>query len=302
MKRTIEGGKRRPVAKPALTATVVADRRSRARATAEGQLPEMWYGSFAAETVERLHRFELLAQQCAKNPAREPVHELRVEARRLLTRLDVLSSALPPEVLAKGRRAVKKQLKASRSLRDAQVQGRLVRRLLPGQPELDAFARFLKRHEVRVARAAREKIARPKQIRRLERLQRVMERSLPFEAATEREGQAVARLVLQRARARLRRAESAGDGDAASLHRLRIAVKACRYLAEELPAMRPGISAAERKKLGALQARLGRVHDRALLQARWEKFARRHEPALLGPKSREILLRPGSSRQGKGKG
>lgn len=284
MKRTIKGGKRRRVGKPALTAVAADDRRSRARAMppggAEGPVSVAWCSSFVVETIEHLHRFQSLARECAKHPARKPVHELRVEARRLLARIEVLSFLLPRDVWAKGRRAVKKQLKASRSLRDAQVQRRQVRRLLADHPELEAFARHLKRREVRTTRAAREEIARPKQIRRLVRLQQVLERSLPLDAATESEGRAAARRVLQQARARMRRVESAAsDSDAASLHRLRIAVKASRYLGEGLQSMRPGFSAASLEQLRERQARLGRVHDRALLQARWDKFARRHEPS-----------------------
>lgn len=232
-------------------------------------------GRFAGswETQWQHHRQAL--RRCRHHPVAENLHQLRVATRRLLAHLDLLrTTALRP-----ARWELKRLLRATAAARDAQIQARLLDRLVRDRrhPGLKRFRRRLKKRAWRLARElAKELKSHPPKLRQI----RPGRLCPPPQAAT------AARRALRQAFNRLQtQLRNARTGDADVRHRARIALKKFRYMAEVGPPARPGSGVPQFKRLHAVQSALGQLHDFDLFLHRLEKFAARH-------KRTEAWLRP----------
>jgi nucleotide-binding universal stress UspA family protein/CHAD domain-containing protein len=222
--------------------------------------------ALVADVTRRLQARATLLQRCRKSPTVRSVHRLRVESRRLLARLELLADVLPAWVGRSGCRAVRKQLKTLGELRDLQVHLGLVRELFPQHPELQPFLLELRQALVIAIRQARRRLARPKPARRL--------RDLAVELAGVPETGDVGVDAMQRplreARGEVvRRAAAAHEGS--GLHRLRLALKRCRYLTEALQPILPASTPAQLARLRAWR----RVSATSTIWRCWKRACRR---------------------------
>src|SRR5690349_11406097 len=71
--------------------------------------------------------FHRTLKRCREKFATKAVHECRVEARRLMSTLELIQTILPQKRYRKGRRPLRKCLKLLQPLRDVQVQENLAR-------------------------------------------------------------------------------------------------------------------------------------------------------------------------------
>lgn len=215
----------------------------------------------------------VLLRRCRESPSVRNVHRLRVESRRLLARLELLAAFLPADVSAAARRAVRRQLKALAEVRDLQVQAIRIESLLPEHPELREFRRHLRRKAMRASRALRRKLARRKTSRRLHDL------TVELAALPQATGTAVwgsLQQPLRQARGDVARQRMLSRRGVKGLHRLRLALKHCRYLTEALQPVLPPSSVEQLEWMRSWQTCLGDLHDLALLEAGLRQFARKH--------------------------
>jgi len=235
-------------------------------------------------------RHEKALRRCRKRFSEKSVHKLRIETRRLLAQLELLRSLIPGRAYRKAQRGLKRQLRASTFLRDAQVQLQQVRALLPRHPELGPVFRHLERNERCLRRFARRRLkGGGKLLRRLWAIDRDAAPELCAPSSSRRLREAV-RLALRRASGRLAEFRASPPRDAAGIHRLRVALKKFRYMAESLPA---GLSVLAPAEIAAIRTQLGmtgEMHDLDLLIARLKRIATRQlrEQRQFGPLWRSL--------------
>jgi len=240
--------------------------------------------------AEGILRHEKALRRCRKRFSEKSVHKLRIEARRLLAQLELLRSLIPGRAYRRAQRGLKRQLRASTFLRDAQVQLQQVRALLPKRPELGPIYRHLEKNERCLRRFARRKLkGGGKLLRRLAAIERDAAPELCAPSSSRRLREAL-RLALRRASGRLAEFRASPPRDAAGIHRLRVALKKFRYMAESLPA---GLSVLTPAELEVIRTQLGvtgAMHDLDLLIARLKRIATRRlrEHGQLGPLWRSL--------------
>jgi CHAD domain-containing protein len=239
---------------------------TRRRAGAEPPAPAQ--GAGVSPFAEGILRHEKALRRCRKRLSEKSVHRLRIETRRLLAQLELLRSLIPVRRYRKARRGLRRQLRASTLLRDAQVQLLQVEELLPKRPELGPVFRHLEKNERCLRRFARRKLKGAGKLHR--RLKAIEEGAAPELCAPDpsRRLREAVRLALRRASGRLAEFRAGPPRGSEAIHRLRVALKRFRYMAESLPAglsvLTPAESAAIRSQLGLT----GEMRDLELLVVR----------------------------------
>lgn len=214
-------------------------------------------------------RHEILLRKCARNASRHSIHELRISTRRQLA-LMTLAGAICGAQPAGIRRSLKRCLRHTRKLRDADVQLARVDELVRDCPEIDALRKHL-RHVVDRRTRATEKKLKPKN-RRLARHDRELAATVAAILPNPSAAQTMLG-ALREAWAEAREFEEAAPQGGKPLHRARLALKRLRYVSEALHGVIPGISAAWIRKIQRRQRALGEVRDLELLSRRVKKFS-----------------------------
>jgi CHAD domain-containing protein len=213
---------------------------------------------------------------CRHKPSRRRVHALRVECRRLEALLEVLrhSTDAPAKPLRRLRAIAVQPLDALSTLRDDQVQFRRLKQAAGGgriETLREDLARRRKRHSKRARRALAD-----------------IDLAKAHTAATHIRHSVVRRqgapTPAQRAQLLIAAADSAAAEFAIrmarlvparprTMHRLRVAAKRVRYLAEIIAEIAPQVQIAAVADVRALQRGLGHVRDAELLTQRIDKVA-----------------------------
>jgi CHAD domain-containing protein len=210
---------------------------------------------------------------CRRKPSRRRVHALRVGCRRLEALIEVLEQATdaPPKALRRLRKAAAQPLDALSSLRDDQVQ----RSRVKGTDGLEALRDDVERRRERHAKRAQRALA------EIDLAKTDAAASRVRESVVRRQG---APTPAQRAQLLIAAADSTAAEFAVrmaridparprTLHRLRVAAKRVRYLADVVTEVAPQVQIAALPDLRALQRGLGRAHDDEVLAARIDKVA-----------------------------
>ena len=236
-------------------------------------------GHLAQSLRHHARRHRRALRRCRRKFSEQAVHDMRVETRRLLAHLDLLEAILTgAAAISRARRTLKKYLKHSAALRDAQVQVRQVEEMLPAHPALKPFHRHLRRRRRQRLRAAPGKI---KGSARLWNDLKTIEkntRTKPADPEADRLDRTAAGRALQEAWTQTmesRQGRSAGTPD--SRHRTRIMLKKTRYMAEALAPLPDVFDAGRLKQAHAAQDLIGDIHDLELILARLGKFMAREK-------------------------
>jgi CHAD domain-containing protein len=216
--------------------------------------------------------------RCRRGLSEPAVHDVRVEARRLLSRAELGQALLPAGLIMQVRREVKELLDCLGKLRDVQVQLRAVSRLARRFPIAEPFSNYLRKRERRFRRTSCDCIARfhprcleglvescCKEFRR-QRKKRGPEAANQLLLRSAR--RAYLRACAQRARMVATRPES--------IHRARIALREFRYMAESILELEGRTDKALVSKMRRYQGRMGAVQDVHVLLMRLEKYLRKH--------------------------
>lgn len=187
------------------------------------------------------------------------VHDLRVAIRRLLSTLRLVAAAAPRAPGKKVRRKLRHLLRRLSGLRDTHVQLGLLRALGRRMPAPRDFREFLKCRRHRLERRLKPTLAAaaltPRRARRTEAALRA----------------ALADTLVRLETRRLRM----DPARPATIHRLRVALKRYRYMAEALARLAPGADAGRLAALRECQRRMGGIQDLDVLLKRLEKSAPR---------------------------
>jgi len=117
---------------------------------------------------ERWKAYRKAVKRCRKRASEQSVHHLRVETRRLLSTLELLSYLSNTVQLRKAHQSLKKQLDAFDDLRDTHVQLLYTATMLRDFPELKPLVKRLERREKNLIKPA-AKTAQRSKLKRLGR-------------------------------------------------------------------------------------------------------------------------------------
>ncbi|HKX63086.1 MAG TPA: CHAD domain-containing protein [Verrucomicrobiae bacterium] len=247
----------------------------------------------AAAVQARWQTFRRALKRCRQKFATKAVHECRVEARRLLSTLELLQSIVPQERFRKGRRPVRRCLKLLQPLRDVQVQENLARQ--SAITSLPLIRRELAKQRHRYRKKAMRGI-KALELARTKELTRQMERDLGGTAVENgrRDGRRIAlrddaalrRLFLKRLTGLYRKViglrKEIDPGNVETIHRLRIAFKKFRYTVEPLRGFMTEFPPESMRDIKSLQEALGGLQDTDVY-LRWLDKVIRHQPEMVRP-------------------
>jgi CHAD domain-containing protein len=218
-------------------------------------------------------------QACWRKPGRRLVHELRVDCRRLEALLDVLghTTGADPKALRRLARLAGEPLDALSPLRDDQVQHRRISNATSTRGTdalLEEQERREKRHKKRARLAlSRIDLAGADAVARRVRSDLVRRQGAPTPAERTQRLLGAVDAAAADVRSRLGRVDVARSR---SLHKLRVALKRLRYVAEIAEEVSPAIRIPSHPTVRSLQRRLGHLHDDDVLAQRLTRFADRH--------------------------
>ncbi len=261
----------------------------------------------ALKKQSRRYRREL--QRCQQHFSEKAIHQSRVETRRLLSRLDLLSSLISARHLAKAQKALKSHLDALDDLRDTQVQLLTVGKMRRAFPAARPFHRYLLKREKRFLRQTRKHIERVR-YRRLGGLIAVCRDDIRAHLH-DRHPQRAAEVLLRAVgraftRTRQRWAEIR-PAEVRTIHRTRVAFKKFRYMVEALADFLPGVTEERLAAMRHYQTMMGEIQDADVLLRTLDKFldkqqikpetARRYREELVRRRQRLVRVYLGAAEQ-----
>ncbi len=214
-------------------------------------------------------------KRCQKRFCEGSVHDLRVETRRLLSKLELLRTLISDDSVETALRILKKRLDVFDELRDTQVQLLCLTKRRRAMPELKAFYKELKRRERRLIKPIARKVRRSRTSKLekcLARLKKKLRALTADSEANERSARIVKKAVQEACHlvARLRR--RIDPEDSRTIHRTRVAFKKVRYMVESLQPVLPGVSPRRLRQMRDYQAMMGDIQDNEMLVARMDEL------------------------------
>ena len=260
---------------------------------------------------ERWKSYRKAVKRCRKRPSEPSVHHLRVETRRLLSTLALLSYLSNTVQLRKAQEALKKQLDAFDDLRDTHVQLLYTATMLRDFPELKPLVRRLQRREKSLIKPA----ARTAQRSKLKRVRRrINATKSQLKVAFARTGvlhgpRLTGTLALSPHRGHFRPAvrlaqavqrafdrvvelrHQINPAQLETIHYTRIAFKRFRYMIELLQPVLPAIKPRQLISMDQYQTMMGEIQDMGVLIERLDKLAKKKKFKRLPLKRvRQVLL------------
>ena len=212
---------------------------------------------------------------CRKDPSEKRVHALRIEARRLLSVIDLLGRSHTPQALDKARRAAKKKLKLLDGLRDLHVQTLALKHLSREFPDLKPVYKALEKREARLEKEVRRKLKHSGVEKLLKRLEKLQDDYTQWRRHKETHASSLILRGIDNAFADVLRLRSAINPQFTdTIHRTRIAFKKFRYMIEALPSTRRGYGSDRLVRLREYQTCMGRIQDMEVLLTNLEKFTK----------------------------
>jgi CHAD domain-containing protein len=242
-----------------------------ARSASVPDLPR--FLEFALE--DRWHRYQKAFDRCRKKFSEDPVHQLRVETRRLLALIDLLGTWAAGDELQALRRVLKKFLRSFSRLRDTQVQLMFVDKHRRRFPEIGRFAKSLGRLEQRLIGKLDKEVRRVgwrKMKALVVALEKVLDAALVGAGLRVRGGELLlthVRRTFQRVLTLRRRIHPERP---LTIHRTRVAFKRFRYLLELLEPLLPGVTLRQLQSMHDYQTLMGEIQDLEVLQGALDRF------------------------------
>jgi CHAD domain-containing protein len=240
-------------------------------------------GLLAMTAHERWRLFNRALKRCRENFDTKEVHECRVEARRLLSTLDLIQSIAPQESYRKGRRPIRKCLKLLQPLRDLQMQAALTRRSrIVHVPLVRAeLASQRRRHRKKAMRGIEDL-----KVNRAKALVAKMGKDLQRARFADVDTAALRRILIKRLaelyRTVIKLRRDIDPADVETIHRVRIAFKKLRYTIEPVRGFLTEFPADSMRDIKSLQEALGSLQDTDVFLGWLDKWIRK-QPEIVRP-------------------
>lgn len=205
------------------------------------------------------YRAEL--KRCRADFSNEAVHDLRSSSRRMLAMIQLLNSVSPRPRLQKLNRAFKDQLDEFDDLRDTQVILAEISETLQELPQLQEFQEYLQGVEQSLLKTLRKKLKVIDLFDVSKRIRRIRE-SLKAESNL---GDDLAKKTLQAVDDAFlitkQRQHWINPAQATTIHRVRLAFKTFRYMAEIVHPLLQDFPAENLKRMHDYQSLMGEIQD-----------------------------------------
>ena len=239
-------------------------------------------------------RYRRRLQHCQEQFSEDAVHDVRVEARRLLSTLELLGAFFPERDLRKARRTLRRHLDTFDQLRDTQVQLNYAGRIMNTFPDARPFHDWLQERKARFTRKTRKAVKQIKTKRLGRRLAilageiRRRRKRIPREQAF-----ATIQRAINEAFARVAHlGRQVRADDTRTIHRTRIAFKHFRYMVEAMAPLLPAVTEDHLRAMRGYQCMMGDIQDMEILLAALDKCARAEAlPAAPARRLRSELVR-----------
>ena len=247
---------------------------SRDRRTVSAVLPAATLGHLASALKKQWRRYRKALSRCQENFSPAAVHDSRVETRRLLSIVGLLSPFVAPGRARKMQALLKGHLDSFDALRDTQVQLSATAKLKRHFTAAGRFCEYLLKRERQFSRQTRRDIKRIK-TGRLSKwvngcrddLKNWEQKDLPHAA------NALLLRMLHAAFARTQRLSDQIDAkDTKTIHRTRIAFKKFRYMVEILAQDMPHVDKTLLRAMHDYQTLMGDIQDAQVLLETYEEF------------------------------
>ncbi len=208
----------------------------------------------------RWENYRVQVKTCRREFSEEAVHDLRVATRRLLAVLDIARVLDPSPRLQKTRRFLKDQIDDLDDLRDAQVMLVEVSETIESFPDLKPFEIHVQEREKHLLRLARKQINALKLSEFKKRIEKIG-KSLKKRTVEENYH---ARLYQALDNVYLRTMQAFAQVDASqpsTIHRLRLAFKKFRYMAEVVQPLIPDYPESHLERMHVYQSTMGDIQD-----------------------------------------
>lgn len=223
----------------------------------------------------RWENYCLELENCRAAFSTESVHDLRVATRRILALIQLLNTLFPRPRLKKLSRALKEQLDEFDGLRDTQVILEELPQILAELPQLDAFHEQLLLTEENMLKVLDDQLKERDMSGIAIRIQKTLEsiaadstgdlHSLILDAVDD------AFLVTRQ------RLGWVDLGRSATIHRVRVAFKAFRYMVEITHPLLANFPSGNLKKMNEYQTLMGNIQDAEVFAQTFVEFSE-HEP------------------------
>jgi len=205
-----------------------------------------------------------------------------VASRRLISQFDLLGSIVSDATVGKGRRVLRRRVKALGALRDTQLQCAFIAERLDEFPELAAVYRSLQRRERSLLKgaAAEFRVFKLRKIRRFvdDLLGIIVDHMTNF--AKGKQLCSTVFWVANDAYLEVARRQQAVDlQDLSTVHSMRIAFKRFRYIMEALSPHVTGFDHRKLRTLAGYQRRMGAIQDLVVIQNCVSTFAGQNSAA-----------------------
>ena len=226
---------------------------------------------------ERRHRFHGRLRKARRKPSEKSVHNLRVAARRMLSMLALLETVVPPERTRKLRRTVKKRLRKLRRMRDIQVQILNTEKLLVSFPQLAGFHKSLIRKERRLSDSIGRQLRKFRLASFWKDSDRLMDRLLASmdPESDDRLGDMIGAAIEDSFREVLSLRARIDPQRPVSIHRMRLAFKKFRYMAEIAAPRFEHLTEERLRAMDDFQTRMGQIQDIESLLSTMRDYRRR---------------------------
>ncbi len=209
---------------------------------------------------ERWENYRMQVKTCRLEFSEEAVHDLRVATRRLLAVLDIARALDPHPRLQKTRRSLKDQLDDLDDLRDVQVMLVEVSETLDNFLDLKPFEIHLQGREKRLLRLARKLVNALKLSvfkKRIEKISDSLKKRTVEVNFHEQLYQAVDNVYLRTMQAFVQ----VDASQPSTIHRLRLAFKKFRYMAEVVQPLIPDYPESHLERMHVYQSAMGDIQD-----------------------------------------
>lgn len=260
-----------------LSPTSVNGQRERSNLASAPKLPPETLEFLAVSLKKRWKCYRKQLRKCQRKFSERSVHDLRVEARRLHSLLELLASFLAPGRLKRAQCLLKRHLDTFDDLRDTQVQLPVVRKFRKEFPAAGSFYRFLKKCAARLSRSTCKK-ARGLRSKPLNKLMTAARNDVKWwlRAAGPRQPNPLLLSAINQAFTLTRkRKDEIGPDDTQSIHCTRVAFKHFRYVIEALALQLPEADEALLARMHDYQTLMGDIQDAEVLLRAFQKFMRK---------------------------
>ncbi len=186
---------------------------------------------------------------CRREASREAIHDLRVAARRLLAVIELLRAIMPHPRLQRMRTSFKNQLDNLEELRDTQVVLAEISEVMGELPESKLFLVYLEKREKRLLQTAEKQVYLLKPGNLIKRISAVRRSVVKLSEDGKDINSHLLETVDDAFGLVLHRSEMLDQTRPATIHRLRIAFRKFRYMAE---IVQPGLPGYPPENLGLL--------------------------------------------------